>query len=52
MNKKLIALAGLLAVSGFMTSCSKKKCATKNEQRRDAHKKKHRTIERRDLFRK
>jgi len=27
MNKKLIALAGLLAVCGFMTGCGKK-CAT------------------------
>jgi hypothetical protein len=41
MNKNFIALAGLLAVCGFMTGCCKKKCEPKSDQRRDASKKKH-----------
>jgi len=40
MNKRLIALAGLLAVCGFMTGCCKKKCEPKSEQRGYAGKKK------------
>ncbi len=41
MNKNLIALAGLLAVCGFMTGCCKKKCEPRSDQRHDTGKKKH-----------
>ena len=41
MNKNLIALAGLLAVCGFMTGCCKKKCESSCDYSRDAGKKKH-----------
>lgn len=40
MNKSLVALVGLLAVCGFMTGCSKKKCETSGEMRRDKKAKK------------
>jgi hypothetical protein len=57
MNKKLFALAGLLAVCGFMTGCSKKACAPRNGRQvvskdKKNVKKKSRLESTRDFFRK
>lgn len=40
MNKKLLALAGLLAICGFMTGCCKKQCDPRATVRRDGKAKK------------